>query len=162
MAGFQAEGLVGCKFKVGGRSPEEDAERVRAVREAVGDDFIVVVDADQGWSTREAVRFAQLTSDVGVRWFEEPCAMRDVRAITGVPVCAGQSEIDRNGCRDLMMDGAIDVYNFDASWGGGPTEWRHVAALASCFDVQMAHHEEPQISGHLLAAYPHGTYLEVN
>ena len=44
---------------------------------------------------------------------------------------AGQSEISRAGCRDLMMAGAIDVCNFDASWGGGPTEWRRVAALAA-------------------------------
>jgi D-arabinonate dehydratase len=168
MAAFQADGLAGCKFKVGGRSPEEDAERVRAVRADVGDDFVIVVDANQGWSTRDAIRFAQLVRDQNIRWFEEPCrwindrrSMRDVRAMTGIPVCAGQSEIDRNGCRDLMMDGAIDVCNFDASWGGGPTEWRRVAALASCFDVQMAHHEEPQVSAHLLAAYPHGTYLEV-
>ena len=168
MAAFQTDGLAGCKFKVGGRSPEEDAERVRAVRAAVGDDFVIAVDANQGWSTRDAIRFAQLVRDQNIRWFEEPCrwindrrSMRDVRAMTSIPVCAGQSEIDRNGCRDLMMEGAIDVCNFDASWGGGPTEWRRVAALASCFDVQMAHHEEPQVSAHLLAAYPHGTYLEV-
>lgn len=168
MAAFKADGLAGCKFKVGGRSPGEDAARVRAVRAATGDDFVIAVDANQGWSTREALRFAELVSDLNIRWFEEPCrwvndrrAMRDVRMISGIPVCAGQSEIDRNGCRDLMMDAAIDVCNFDASWGGGPTEWRRVAALASCFDVQMAHHEEPQVSAHLLAACPQGTYLEV-
>ena len=51
-----------------------------------------------------------------------------------------------------MMAGAIDVCNFDASWGGGPTEWRRVAALASAFTVEMGHHEEPQIAAHLLAS----------
>ena len=59
-----------------------------------------------------------------------------------------------------MVDGAIDVCNFDASWAGGPTQWRRVAALATAFNVQMAHHEEPQISAHLLASAPHGTYVE--
>ena len=59
-----------------------------------------------------------------------------------------------------MMSGAIDVCNFDASWGGGPTEWRRVAALAASFALERGHHEEPQISAHLLAAIPHGTYLE--
>ena len=53
-----------------------------------------------------------------------------------------------------------DICNFDASWGGGPTEWRRVAALAAAFAVEMGHHEEPQISAHLLAAIPNGTYLE--
>ncbi len=59
-----------------------------------------------------------------------------------------------------MVEGAIDVCNFDASWSGGPTEWRRVAALAHCFDVQMAHHEEPQVASHLLASQPHGQYVE--
>ncbi len=73
--------------------------------------------------------------------------MRDVRYVAGVPVCAGQSEFSAGGCRDLMVEaGAIDFCNFDASWSGGPTEWRRVAATASRFDVSMAHHEEPQIA----------------
>ena len=86
--------------------------------------------------------------------------MRDVRAATGIPVAAGQSEHTRTGARDLIVDGAIDVCNFDASWGGGPTEWRRVAAIATAYDVQMAHHEEAQVSFHLLASVPHGTFAE--
>jgi len=86
--------------------------------------------------------------------------MKDVRAITGIPVAAGQSEHTRVGVRDLIVDGAIDVCNFDASWSGGPTEWRRVAAIAAAYDVQMGHHEESQLSFHLLAAIPHGTYAE--
>jgi D-arabinonate dehydratase len=158
---------AGCKFKVGGRTPKEDAERVRTARSAVGDDFVLTVDANQGYTLRQAVEFARLTEGANIRWFEEPVRwysdrldMASVRNMTGIPVCAGQSEISRAGCRDLMLSGAIDVCNFDASWGGGPTEWRRVAALASCFNVEMAHHEEPQISAHLLASCAHGTYLE--
>jgi D-arabinonate dehydratase len=60
-----------------------------------------------------------------------------------------------------MMDSAIDYCNFDASWGGGPTEWRRVASLARCFSVTMAHHEEPQISAHLLASVSNSGYVEV-
>jgi L-alanine-DL-glutamate epimerase-like enolase superfamily enzyme len=86
--------------------------------------------------------------------------MRDVRAMGGVAVCAGQTEFSAGGCRDLMVDGAIDVCNFDASWSGGPTEWRRVAAMALSFDVAMGHHEEPQIAGHLLASISNGTYVE--
>jgi L-alanine-DL-glutamate epimerase-like enolase superfamily enzyme len=59
-----------------------------------------------------------------------------------------------------MVDGAIDVCNFDASWVGGPTEWRRVAGMAAAFGVEMGHHEEPQLSAHLLGAIPHGTYVE--
>lgn len=167
VAQLQELGMAGMKFKVGGRSPEVDAARFRRAREAAGDDFILCADANQGWSTTEAVRFVRLVEDCDLRWFEEPCrwhndrrAMRDVRMMAGVPVCAGQSEMSASGCRDLMVDGAIDVCNFDASWSGGPTEWRRVAAMALAFDVQMGHHEEPQVSSHLLASIPHGTYAE--
>lgn len=164
---YRRLGLAGCKFKVGGAPVEEDVQRVRAAREAAGSDFILMVDANQGYTRDEAIRFCRLTADLNLRWFEEPCrwyddrrAMRDVRFIGGLPVAAGQSEVARNGVRDLMIEGAIDVCNFDASWSGGPTEWRRVAGMAAAFGVQMGHHEEPQISAHLLAAIPHGTYVE--
>lgn len=164
---FRERGLAGMKFKVGGLTPEEDAERFKEARAAAGDDFVLLADANQGWSPKDAIRFAQLVRDDGLRWFEEPCrwdndrrGMRDVRFVGGVPVCAGQTEFSAGGCRDLMVEGAIDVCNFDASWSGGPTEWRRVAAMALTFDVEMAHHEEPQVAAHLLAAVPNGTYLE--
>jgi D-arabinonate dehydratase len=167
MEAIRAAGHAGCKFKVGGRTPEEDAGRVRVAREAAGDDFILIVDANQGWSLRQAVEFSRRAADLNVRWFEEPVRwmndrldMAAARSQTGIPICAGQSEISRAGCRDLMMAGAIDVCNFDASWGGGPTEWRRVAAIAASFSVEMGHHEEPQVSAHLLAAIANGTYLE--
>jgi D-galactarolactone cycloisomerase len=167
MEQIRADGFAGCKFKVGGLTPREDAERVRVARKAAGDDFILLVDANQGWSLRQAVEFSRAAADLNIRWFEEPVRwyndrldLAAARSQTGIPICAGQSEISRAGCRDLMMSGAIDVCNFDASWGGGPTEWRRVAALASCFTVEVGHHEEPQISAHLLASVANGTYME--
>lgn len=168
MEALRGMGLGGCKVKVGGRTPEEDAARVRAARDGAGEDFTICIDANQGYSSREAIQLAKLVEGVGVRWFEEPCRwfndkldMALVRQVSGIPVAAGQSEISRAACRELMSTGAIDVCNFDASWGGGPTEWRRVAGLAMAYGVEMGHHEEPQVSAHLLAAIPHGTYMEV-
>jgi D-galactarolactone cycloisomerase len=167
MEAYRQLGLAGCKFKVGGASIEEDVARIRTARDAAGPDFVLMADANQGYTREEAIKFCRQTVDLGLRWFEEPCrwyddrrAMRDVRLMGGLSVAAGQSELARAGARDLMVDGAIDVCNFDASWSGGPTEWRRVAGMAAAFGVQMAHHEEPQISAHLLAAIPHGTYVE--
>lgn len=165
---FLDQGFAGMKFKVGGRTPEEDARRVKVVRDYVGPDFVLLCDANQGYTTRQAIEFARLTEDVGLRWFEEPCiwyndkrAMREVRLATGIPVAAGQSEWSGAGMRELMTHGSIDISNFDASWGGGPTEWRRVAGMASLFGVEMAHHEEPQVALHLLASIPHATFVEV-
>lgn len=167
VADVQERGLAGMKFKVGGLTPEEDAKRFRAARKAGGPGFLLAADANQGWSPAEAIRFARLVADCDLLWFEEPCrwhndrrAMRDVRLGAGVRVCAGQSEFSAGGCRDLMVEGAIDVCNFDASWSGGPTEWRRVAAMALAFDVAMGHHEEPQVASHLLCSIPHGLYVE--
>ena len=107
-------GLAGLKFKVGGRSPTEDARR------ASGRPATRPVPTSSSrrtrtrrWAPEEAIRFARLVHDCDLAWFEEPCrwandrrAMRDVRF--GAPVarvCAGQSELSAAGCRDLMAEG---------------------------------------------------------
>ena len=167
ISAYRELGLAGMKFKVGGRSPQVDAERVQAAREAAGDDFVIAIDANQGYTVPEAIELCQRLDGVGVRWFEEPVrwhndrrSLRDVRLRSPIPVCAGQSELSPSGCRDLMETGAVDVCNFDASWSGGPTAWRRTAAIATSYDVQMAHHEEPQVAAHLIASQAHGTYVE--
>ena len=167
---FQGEhGMVGMKFKVGARTPKEDADRLRRARDHAGGDFLFVVDANQGYTVPEALAFLAAVRAEGIelRWFEEPTrwhadfrGLRDVRYRGNVNVAAGQSEISRVGVREMMAAGAIDVCNYDASWGGGPTEWRRIAALASAFDIQLGHHEEAQVAAHLLASQPHGTYVE--
>ena len=167
MEAYRRAGMAGCKFKVGGLTPEEDAKRVDAARRAVGADFVLAVDANRGWSVDDAIAFARLVEPLEIRWFEEPCHWYDdaammarVRQATRIPITAGQSEITSHGVRRLLDAGAVDLVNFDASEGGGVTEWRRAAALCAAAGVQMAHHEEPQIAQHLLAGVPHGTYVE--
>ncbi|MBA2700204.1 MAG: mandelate racemase/muconate lactonizing enzyme family protein [Chloroflexi bacterium] len=167
LARYVELGFAGIKFKVGGKTPAEDAARVRAARDAAGPDFAIMVDANQGYDRAQAVEFGRLVAGLDIRWFEEPVRwtndrrwMRDVRYQTGIPVCAGQSEVTLRGVRDLIVDGAIDVSNFDASWSGGPTVWRKAAGLAAAFGVQLGHHEEPQVASHLLASVPDHTFVE--
>ncbi|MGE5465570.1 MAG: mandelate racemase/muconate lactonizing enzyme family protein [Methanocella sp.] len=167
MEWLKSAGMAGCKFKVGGLSPEQDAERVRAARDGAGPDFVLAVDANRGWNTADAIRFAHLVEDLDIAWFEEPCHWYDdaymmarVRQATRIPINAGQSETTSHGVRRLIAEHAVDYVNFDASEAGGITEWRRVAALCAVHGVKMAHHEEPQIALHMLAAVPHGTYLE--
>lgn len=163
---LREQGFAGMKFKIGGLSPADDAIRVRTALAAAGDEFRIAVDANQGWSSAEAIEFCRLIP-TELLWFEEPChwehdrrAMRDVRLYAGIQVCAGQSETSAAACRELMETGSIDYCNFDSSWSGGPTEWRRAAAIAHTYGVKMAHHEEPQVAAHLLASIPHGTYVE--
>lgn len=162
-------GMVGMKFKIGAEPPEKDAARLRRARKHAGDDFLFVVDANQGYTVAEALEFLARVRAEGVelRWFEEPTrwhgdfrSLRDVRYRGNVNVAAGQSEHSRVGMREMMVAGAIDVSNYDASWGGGPSEWRRVASLAQSFEVQVGHHEEAQVASHLLASVSNGTYVE--
>lgn len=165
---YQEAGLVGVKFKVGRLDVKEDAKRVRVVRKAVGDDFVIVCDANQGWRPEQAIQFARLAEDLNVTWLEEPVhwydqlqGLRRLRQATNIPVAVGQGEISRFGCRDLIVSEAADILNVDVTIAGGVTEWRRVAAMASMFGVSMAHHEEPQVALHLLASIPHGLYVEI-
>ncbi len=165
---YRSLDINACKFKVGGRSPEIDAERVSIARQAAGDEFQIAVDANQGWTREEALRFVELTQALNILWFEEPCkwtydkaAMRDLRMKTNIPITAGQSELSAAGCIELMTSGAIDICNFDASWSGGSHAWLRVARAAEALGLRMAHHEEAQISAQLLGSVATSTFVEV-
>src|SRR4029077_13247760 len=110
-------------------------------------DFVLMVDANRGWSAQDAIRFAHLIEPLDIRWFEEPCHWYDDAAMMArgrqairIPVTAGQSEIVSHGVRRLLDAGAVDFVNFDVSECGGVTEWCRAAALAKTSGVEMAHH----------------------
>ena len=165
---YQKSGIAGIKLKVGRVDVPQDVERVEAVRQAVGGDFILACDANQAWTPEQAVEFCRAVSPFNVRWIEEPVrwydqlgSLRAVAQAVSIPVVAGQGEITRFGCRDLVTYGGVGVLNVDVTIAGGVTEWRRIAAMAGAFNVQIAHHEESQVALHLLASIPHGLYVEV-
>ena len=167
IASYRELGLAGMKFKVGGRTPAEDFARVERARAAAGDDFLISIDANQGYRTEDAIEMSRMCADLDIAWFEEPVtwhndrrSMRDVRYRGELAVCAGQSEFSPTACRELMEAGAVDILNFDASWSGGPTMWRRAAAIAGTYGVAVGHHEEPHVSSHLIASQAHGTVAE--
>jgi L-alanine-DL-glutamate epimerase-like enolase superfamily enzyme len=168
MASLREQGFAGCKLKVGALSPEADAQRVRAARDGAGPGFRLMPDPNQGWSYEEALRFARLVEPYDIFWLEEPCYWNNdrqdlarLRRTVPIPICAGQSEIAKSGCRELMAAGAIDICNYDPSWGGGPTEWRKVAALADTYGIGVLSHLEPQVGAMLAASVPNGVGVEM-
>jgi L-alanine-DL-glutamate epimerase-like enolase superfamily enzyme len=168
MLHYQAAGMAGVKFKVGRKRVVDDLRRVAEVRAVVGDDFIIVCDANQAWTPQEAIEFCRGAEPLKVGWIEEPVhwydqleGLRMVREATHIPVNAGQGEISAYGCRDLVRARCVDILNVDVTIAGGVTEWLRVAHMAGLAHVQMAHHEEPQVALHLLAAVPNSLYVEI-
>ena len=163
------KGVYGMKFKIGRLAPEEDAKRLEIAVKEAPEDFKFVVDANQGYKYWDAVKFCSLIeSFVELEWFEEPCRwqqdisdMSNLRLASKVKIAAGQSEISSSAVANLIINSAVDVINFDASWGGGPTEWLRVANMAQIYNIDLGHHEEFQIAAHLLASVPNSKFVEI-
>jgi len=155
-------------MKVGRASVAEDARRVRLVREAVGPDFVIACDANQAWTPAQAIQFGRLVENLNLSWLEEPVQWYDqihgnrrVRQAIHIPISAGQGEVSSFGCKDLIINEAVDILNVDVTIAGGITEWRKIAAMAGMFGIGMGHHEEPQVALQLLAAVPNGLFVEI-
>jgi len=164
---YRVLGIGGMKLKVGKLSIEEDIERTHLARRAGGKKFHLCTDSNQSWTVKEAAQFARAVRELDLAWLEEPVQWQDQIAGNarlrsyGIPINAGQGEISRHGCRDLIVGRAVDILNVDATIAGGVTEWRRIAGMAHAFEVGMAHHEEPQVALHLLAAAPNGLCVEI-
>ncbi len=161
--------VAGMKFKIGKLSPEEDIERLRRGVNRAPEKFKFVVDANQGYKYWDAVKFSELSKNITeLEWFEEPCRwqndirdMSNLRLATNVKIAAGQSEISSHAISRMITTNAVDVVNFDASWGGGPTEWLKVAGMTAIHGIELGHHEEFQLASHLLASVPNGKFVEI-
>lgn len=166
MEGYVSEGFRAVKIKVGGASFQEDVERVRAVRQALGDEIDILIDANNKWRAYEAIRFGRAVEKYNPFWFEEPVAPDDfagcaeVRQALDIPIVAGENEFTRWGCRDLIVNHSADILNPDTVKAGGITEYRKIAALASAFHIPVAPHGEPQMAIQLLAASPNTLIME--
>jgi L-alanine-DL-glutamate epimerase-like enolase superfamily enzyme len=155
------------KVKVGGLTPEADAERVGLIRKTIGRDVAIMLDANQGWDLPTAVRAARLCEPHDIFWLEDPMPWFDERhtlarlkAATRIPIAAGETEYSPFGLRTMVAEGLVDYLIIDSTWAGGLTTWRKAAVLAEMYQVPMAAHHDPQIHVHAVAASPTGFILE--
>ena len=161
-----AMGAKAVKMKIGGAAINEDVERVRAVRKAIGKDVKLLVDANNAYRYFEAIEIARKIEKYDIFWFEEPVMPDDYRghamvlAATSIPIATGENEYTRYGFRDLIEQKAVSILNADAQIMGGVTEFIKVAALASAYDLPMAPHGNQDIHVHLVAAIPNGLMVE--
>ncbi len=148
MAQYVERGHRAVKLRVGlqDRSVSDSAARVREVRDTLGPDIGIMVDAHGTWSVREAQRFARKVEDLDLAWLEEPVSpenikgQAEVRAATDIPIAAGESEQTRFGFRDLIAAGAVDICQPDPAIAGGLTETERICALAAAHGLTVAPH----------------------
>lgn len=166
MTGYVAVGARAVKMKVGALTPREDAERVRIVREAIGPDIRLMVDANCAYRYYDAVTFGRLIADYDVFWFEEPVqpddyeGMRKIAAAVPVTLASGENEYTKHGFRDLIATQAVGILQPDARYTGGITEWMKIAAMAQAHSLPICPHGDQQAHLHLMAAIPNGLMIE--
>lgn len=162
----KASGLPGVKIKIGKPSATEDRLRLTSVREAVGDDFDLMVDANQSMTAAEAIRRGRFLSDLDIFWFEEPLPADDIggharlATMTTVPIAVGESLYAPAVFREYLQREAAGILQVDVARVGGITPWLKVAHLAEAQNVQIAPHFLMELHLPLLCAISNGLYLE--
>jgi L-alanine-DL-glutamate epimerase-like enolase superfamily enzyme len=164
-----ARGFKAIKFKVGcegGRNPRRDVERVRKVREAVGPDIHLLVDANNAFDAATAVQLANRIREFDITLFEEPVFADDIPGLarfkrgTDIPLATGEHEYTKFGVRDLLLNEAADIVQVDAARAGGYTEMLKAAALTQAWNLKFAPHAMENVHLHLVAAVPNALFLE--
>lgn len=139
-------GFHGLKMKVGLYSLAAERQRVSAVRDALGEGFPLMVDANHAYSAVNAISLGRHLEQAGVRWFEEPVVPEDrdgyrrVRDALSIPIAGGEAEYTRYGFRDLIADGCVDIAQPDLGVCGGFSELLAIASIASANSVSVVPH----------------------
>lgn len=143
--GYVAEGFRAIKMKVG-HSIKTDVEHVKQVREAIGEDILLMVDANHAYSLREAAELSRLIEPYNIGWFEEPVSpefyhqYRELRSKTSIPIAGGECEYLRYGHQQLLKNECVDILQVDICSAGGLTESKRIAALASAYGIEIVPH----------------------
>jgi L-alanine-DL-glutamate epimerase-like enolase superfamily enzyme len=148
LAYIAAGGFKAVKMRVGAMdgAPHLSAARVRAARNAIGEDVDLMADAHGTYTVADAKRFVQLVADQNLAWFEEPviaddkAGIAEVRAAGSVPIGVGESEATRFAFRDLAVLKAADIFQPDPAFCGGISEAMRIGTIASAFNLRLSPH----------------------
>ena len=154
-------------------SYQEDLERVRTVRRAIGDDVRLMVDVNNAWTPPTAIQAGREYDRLGIHWYEEPVGTQDragsaaVNAALDVPVSGYETQTGLEGFRDLIALRAVDVVQPDVIWSGGITACRRIAALAQAAGLPCVPHvfsTAVSIAAnlHFIASLPNAYLLEMD
>lgn len=165
----QGQHIPRVKIKIGqdgGTHVARDLERIRQARAAIGPGTELFVDANGGYSAKQAIRVMRDAADEHVTWFEEPVSsddlagLRAVRAAVDADVAAGEYGTGLVYFRRMCSADAVDCLQADVSRCGGISEWLRVAAVAAAHGLEISGHCAPHLSAAVAAATPNFRHLE--
>lgn len=139
-------GYKGMKTKIGGLEVTDDVKRVQAIRDAIGDDVYLMVDANKAYTARTAIDIGRRLEELDIHWFEEPVMANDVEAYLEVKsnqplaVAGGEVLYNRFKAWDFVSRRALDILQPDVRFIGGISEFRNVAAMANASGIQVNPH----------------------
>ena len=171
-AGERASQMVGLGYKAmkwffrhgpwdGRPGIEANVSMVRALREAVGPDIDLMLDAWSSWDVSYCVTMAERIAEFKPRWLEEPVladridSYADIKRRLPFPIAGGEHEYTRWGIKALCDAKACDVLQPDIYWAGGISEMLKIAAITSCYDVQLIPHgHSTPATAHFIMSQP--------
>lgn len=160
VVGYKERGFRAVKIKVGSSEQGRDIERLRRVRDAVGPELGIMMDANQGMDLPSALALSHAAQPLGIHWFEEPIVRDDyegyatLRQRTQIAIAMGEREYGTVGLRELISRRAIDLWQPDIIRIGGVEAWRDSAALAAAHRIPVLPHYYKDYDVPLLATVP--------
>jgi L-alanine-DL-glutamate epimerase-like enolase superfamily enzyme len=167
LSGWVAQGIPCVKMKVG-TNAAADPRRVRAARKAVGADARLMVDANGGYTRKQALALAGDFAERDVCWFEEPLPSRELdgprvvrdRAPAGMDITACEYGWGVDYFRRMLQAGAVDTLQIDCTRCGGFTGFLQCAAVARGFGIPVSAHCTPLLHAHVCSAVPLFKHVE--
>lgn len=167
LAGYVALGFKAVKMKVGRVGLKEEEARIKAARAAIGDEVLLMLDANNAWSDLPtALEYMKRYEPYNPYWIEEPFSPDDIdnhaqlARRTPVAVATGEIEAGRWRFQELLEKRAAMILQADAAVCGGISEWRRIAAMAAGFGVTVHPHWFHDLHVHLVAATPNAGFVE--
>ena len=142
---YVENGFKSIKMKVG-LNIMEDLKNIKAVRNTIGFDLELMIDANHAYSFDEALRLSKKLENLDIKWFEEPLSPEfydqyaDFKSKSLIPVAAGECEYLRYGFQKLLNTNCVDFLQLDICSCGGLTEAKRIAALSSSKGVKVIPH----------------------
>ena len=143
-----------------------EVDRIRTLRDAVGDDIDLMCDINQMWSVNRAIDVGRRVEEYNLYWLEDVVAHDDYQGMAKVadalytPICSGEYVYGVNPFRQLIENESVDIVMIDLLRVGGITPWRKVAAMAEAFNLPVVSHLVPEIHIQLMASIPNGLTVE--